>query len=216
MFRYHVNPTFIMKSNTLVISAFGALALALTSGCTHISTHINPINVSPTSLSSGQVLPHSVALILGRELADFKLEYHGRGDTFIRPLGPALQDCARNIANKSFQKVDVVSTIEEANALISDDVILIPRGVKTDISFPTVSLDRYKTHLTLVVEWKVIDRAGQSIVWLKTINANSDEPVGNAFTWKEHDRLLYQKAFNDLTLKTINALQEAHELGGRQ
>ena len=187
------------------------LILALASGC----THINPVTVYSTALPTvGQLLPHRAALVLDQDFSNYKQQFTDHGDMCIRPMGIVLQDYARNVASKSFQQVDAVPSAEQGFALTSADLVLIPRVVKTDCSLPVFSFEKIRQ--TIVVEWTAKDRASQNTIWLKTITANSEAVVGSIFTGKEQDHILYQKLFDDLSLKTQKAFQEAIEFRGGQ
>jgi hypothetical protein len=191
-------------------SLFAVLVLTLANGC----THLRPVSVQQTNLPSAQLLPHHAALVITEEFANYKHEFSAMGDTWVHPYGPALQDYARNVTGRSFQQVDVVPSEEKAISLTSDDLILIPRAVKCDNSVGVWAWE--KNNLTLVVEWTAKDRASQNTVWLKTITANASEAGGNAFTQGKHDRIQSQKLFDDLSLKTYNAFQEAPEFRAGQ
>jgi hypothetical protein len=198
-----------MKPMRLIAQTlFAVLVLALAGGCTSVKT----VSVQPTILPAGQLLPHHVALVLDQQLAGYKNHYSRGSDTFIDALGTPLQDYARAVATKSFQQVEVVPSVEKAASLTSADLILIPRAVKSGISIPVWAWGN--DNLTLVVEWTAKDHATQNTVWLTTITANSAEPMGTVFSANKNQRILYQKAFDDLSLKTYNAFQEAPELHG--
>jgi hypothetical protein len=200
-----------MKSMRLIVQiVFVVLALSLTSGCTHLKT----VSAQPTALPAGQLLPHHVALVLDQDLANYKNKYSRGEDNFVDALGVPLQDYARQVAAKSFQQVDVVPSVEKAAALASADLILIPQAVKSDISIPVWAWGN--DNLTLVVKWTAEDRASQNTVWLRTITANASEPMGSVFSANKNQRILYQKVFDDLSLKTYNAFQTAPELRSSQ
>ena len=194
----------------IVQIVFVVLALSLTSGCTHLKT----VSAQPTALPAGQLLPHHVALVLDQDLANYKNKYSRGEDNFVDALGVPLQDYARQVAAKSFQQVDVVPSVEKAAALASADLILIPQAVKSDISIPVWAWGN--DNLTLVVKWTAEDRASQNTVWLRTITANASEPMGSVFSANKNQRILYQKVFDDLSLKTYNAFQTAPELRSSQ
>ena len=126
-------------------SKLAVLVLALTGGC---SFNFKPVSIQPAALTGGQVLPHRVALVLTPEFTDYKHTFHLMGETDVYPVGDALRDYASNVAGKSFRQVDVVPSELQAAALTSDDLILIPKVVKSDSSF-----GKRKFNLTLVVEW---------------------------------------------------------------
>lgn len=191
-------------------TSFAVLVLTLAGGCTIVKT----VSVQPSPLPAGQLLPHHVALVLDQDLANYKNEYSRGEDNFVDALGVSLQDYARQVATKSFQQVDVVPSVEKAAGLASADLILIPQAVKSDLSIPVWAWDN--DNLTLVVKWTAKDRATQNTVWLTTLTANASEPMGTAFGANKRQRILYQKAFDDLSLKTYNAFQAAPELRGSQ
>jgi hypothetical protein len=198
-----------MKSIRLITQAlFSVLALTLASGCT---TVLSPVSVQQSPLPAGRVLPHHAVLVLNQELADYNIETHLIGGTDVYPIGSALQDYARNVTGKSFQQIDVVPSEEKASSFTSDDLILIPRAVKSDHSF-----GHGKYNVTLVVEWTAKSRTSQNVVWLKTITANASEEMGSPFTNLKHRRHVFQKVFDDLSTRTYEAFQEAPELRGSQ
>jgi hypothetical protein len=197
-----------MKSFRLIMQAFSVTGiLALACGCTHLRTP--PVQM--TTLPAGQPLPHHVALVLDQEMADYKHEYHEGGDTFIYAFGPALQDYARAVATKSFAQVEVVSSLDKAAALTAADLILIPRPLKSAVSIPVNGLKQ--ENLTFAVSWTAKDRATQNTVWLTTVTAEAAESKWNVNI--HHGGKLYQRLFDDLSLKTYNAFQEAAEFRNR-
>lgn len=194
-----------MKSMRLIFqSSCAVLVLTLAAGC---GVTFSPVLVQQVDLTGGRVLPHHVVLVLNQDLADYKAELRLVGGTDSYPIGAALQDYARNVAGKTFQGVDVVPSEEKAASLTSDDLILIPRVVKSDTSF-----GHHKYNITLVVEWTAKDRASKNVIWLKTITGNATEPMGSAFNNLKHRRHLFQAVFDDLNPRTYEAFQEASEL----
>jgi hypothetical protein len=189
------------------LSFFAAL-LGLGSGCTHLAN----MAVQPTTLPAGQKLGLHAALVLNQDLADYKHEYHMMGDTWVFPFGPPLEEYARRVAGASFQQVDVAPSEHEAAAITSADLILIPRPVKADHSMGLTAAS--KVNFTLVVEWVAKDRGGQNTIWQRTITADASEKQGSVFTGKEHQRILMQKLFDDLSLKTHAAFEKSPELRG--
>jgi hypothetical protein len=114
------------------------------------------------------------------------------------------------LADASFQQVDVFSTEQEAAAKSTADLVLIPTPVKVDQSMGVTAWS--KNNFTLVLKWTARERTSQNIVWLKTIDAEATEKEGNAFTGAKHNRILMQKLFDDLSLKTYDAIKNAPEL----
>jgi hypothetical protein len=185
-------------------SSFVVLVLGLVAGCTQYQTP----SVQAAALPSGPLLPHHVALVLDQDLAGYKHQYHEGFTTFVCSFGGPLQAYARQVAVKSFEQVDFVSSLDKAAALKSADLILIPRAVKSDVSVPVYGMN--DENLTFVVTWTAKDRANQNTVWLATINAEGTESKWNVNLHKGGK--LYQNLFDDLSLKTYKAIQEAPEL----
>lgn len=194
-----------MKIKFSTIRALLAVLLpALASGCAHMPSG----SVQLSSLPAAQMSSRHVALVLDPALAEYKYEFH-RADTWVFPLGTPIGNYAQQAVKQCFRQVDVVPTIEQAASQTSADLILIPRIVRCEASFP-VMLTK-ETRMTLVIEWTGKERATQNTVWLKTITANAAYPMG-AFAEGKHQHILMQRLLDDLSLKTYNAFQEAQEL----
>jgi hypothetical protein len=181
-------------------SLFAGLVLCLASGCSTL------IPVKPTPLNGGQLLPQHVALVLDQEFSNYvhKMVLLGGSDNY--PMGVALQDYARNVATSSFQRMEVASSEEQAAALAADDLILIPKVVKSDNSLSKfIPFVPPKLTMTLVVEWTAKYRATHNTLWLKTITV-TDTDVAH------HKARLFQQLFDDLSQKTYRAIQDASEL----
>jgi hypothetical protein len=179
------------------------LLLALATGCV---TYVRTVAVQQPVLPQGQVLPRHAVLVLDQSLADYQYVFKASGNTVIYPCGPALQNYARQVAKKCFQQVDEAPSIEKAVAFASADLILIPRPVKCDMSVPVWAWEN--VNMTMVVEWTAKDRASQNTLWLKTITATGSA----AKNMGRSDLVMNQNVFDDLSLKTYNAIQEAPEL----
>jgi len=145
----------------------------LAGGCT-----FSPVKVKQASLAGKSGSPHHAALVISQEL-----RFRPVSQTDSYPIGPALADNARNVTGKCFQQVDAVASEQGAASLAADDLILIPRVVKSNSS-----RGHGKFNLTLVVEWTAKDRATQKTVWLKTFTADGTEPMGSTFTGFKHRR----------------------------
>jgi|ERR1022692_1729340 hypothetical protein len=192
----------------ITLSIFAVLLLTLASGC---GTTFSQVPVKPAALAGRQVLPHHVALVLNQELASYQHKFVLVGGTDVYPIGDALQEYALDVTSNSFEKVDVVPAEEKAASLTSDDLILVPRVVKSDTSF-----GHGQYTITLVMEWTAKDRASQNTIWLKTLDGTASEEMGSVFTILKHRRILFQKAFDDLSPKTYQAFHEAPEFRGSQ
>ena len=55
----------------------------LCSGCAHMV----PISVQPTALAAGDKLPLTAALVMNKDLLDYKYEFHMMGDTWVYRFG---------------------------------------------------------------------------------------------------------------------------------
>jgi hypothetical protein len=184
--------------------------LALATGCAHMMD----VSVQPAPIGPGETLPLRVALAPDKDFDSFKYEFHLMGDTWVYPFGPVLEAYARRVAETCFLSVEKQATAEAAFASSSVDLVLTPRAVKAESSRGVMAWD--KTRITLVVEWRARDRATQNTVWLATITAEAEEPGGNAFSHSGHERVLMQKLFDELTVKTVEAIRGATELRGKR
>ena len=199
----------IMKhKNSIFRTLLCVCLLALLTGCTHMV----PISVRPTAMTGGNKLPLHAVLALNKELSGYKHHYNLEGDTWVYAFGPPLQNYARQVAKASFQQVDEAPSTEEALTNLSADIVLIPRPVKADQSLGVMAWS--KINFTLVVEWTALDRVSKNTIWLKTITADTTETEGNVFTGKKHQSILMQRLFDDLSIKTHEAFQNATELRG--
>jgi hypothetical protein len=193
--------------NSLSIAFLSVSLLALATGCTEMF----PISVNPTGLPPGEKAPMHAVLMLNKDLADYQYHFHAK----VYPLGPPLLDYVRHVAGASFQQVDEAPSAEKAFANSSADIVLIPRPVKAALSFKGTGLaPSDMVTFTLVMEWTAKNRASQTTVWLKTITADASEVQGSMSSGKEHQHILMQKLFDDLSIKTREAIQKAPELRG--
>lgn len=194
------------KSSALLNPPLWLLVLAVgaATGCTHTTK----INVSPTQLPAQGKSPARAALVLDSELKDFKYQFGMMGDKFVYLLGPSLEQYARNVVGHAFSAVTVHSTAQEAAD--KADTVLIPKAIKADQSSGIWAWD--DRNLILVVEWTLKDARNQSVLWLKPIEAKATETGGNLFTYKSHERKLFQKLFDDLNVKTFEALMSSPEI----
>jgi hypothetical protein len=192
-----------------------AAALLGAAGCTHTAK----INVTPTHLPSVAGQPKSpvhAALVLDPEFSDFQYHFKLMGDTFVFPMGPSLNLYARNVVEHVFGQVTVHASPEAAAN--SADAILIPRALKADSSMGIWAWDDRSQ--SLIVEWTLKDAENQNVLWVKPIEGKGIETGGNLFTAKSHEKKLFQKLFDDLSLKTFEALKSSPEImrlqgGGR-
>jgi hypothetical protein len=202
-----------MKTMHLITqSLFAILLLTLASGC---GTTFSQVSVQQSALTGGQVLPHRAVLVLNHELADYKHKFVLVGGTDVYPIGDALQAYATNVGSKSFQQIDIASSEGKAASFPSDDLILIPRVIKSDTTYSVIGFGHTRFFITLVMEWTVKNRASGNIVWLKTFIGKASTDAGTFDVLKQR-RILFQNVFDDLSPKTYNAFQEAPELRGSQ
>jgi hypothetical protein len=193
-------------------SLFAILLLTLISGC---GTTFSQVSVQQSALTGGQVLPHRAVLVLNEELADYKHKFVAVGGTDVYPIGDALQAYATNVVSKSFQQIDIVSSEGKAASFPSDDLILIPRAIKSDTTFSVIGFGHTRFYITLVMEWTVKNRSSGNIVWLKTFTGKASTDAGTFDILKQR-RMLFQKSIDDLSSQTYKAFQEAPELRGGQ
>lgn len=176
-----------------------ASALLATAGCTHTAK----IKVVPTQLPAAQAkLPGRAALVLDEEFNSFQYQFKMMGDTFVYPVGPSLNQYARNVVEHAYSRITVVPTAEAAVG--HADAILVPKALKADQSHGVWAWDDRR--FSLIVEWTLKDGQNRNVLWVKPIEGKATETGGNLFTGKSHERKLFQKLFDHLSLKTYEAL----------
>ncbi len=128
--------------------------------------------------------------------------------TDVTPLGAALHDYAKNVAESNFRQVSIYASAAEAVG--QADAILIPKVSKTDesygIGFGT------KHSMVIVVEWSLKDRDNQKDLWLDTVDGRAEVPEPTVFTRNSSQRKLVQKMFDDLSAKTQKEFAESVEI----
>ncbi|MCX6906713.1 MAG: hypothetical protein NTY01_01580 [Verrucomicrobia bacterium] len=201
-----------MKSySKLILLACATLIAVLGVGCTHMGK-VQP-NIAPVVHGTTKI-PANVALVLDRELDGFQYKFNMMGDTWQYPFGPALKDYARNVTSGLFENVSVVSSPAEVSGK-TVNLIMRVKGVKAEQTMPSTAFELRK--FTLVVQWTVRDGADAKDIWIKTLSGYAEEPGGNIFTGETHEKLMFQKLFDDLTKKTVDAMTQSPELarGGK-
>jgi hypothetical protein len=181
------------------------VALATLPACTHTAK----INVKPTALPSHARHAARAALVLDDSLSKYQFEFKMAGDKFVFPFGPALTGYAKNVSQHCFSKVTTYPTGEAATGQDAD-LILHPRALKAEHASGMMAWSDRK--LTLQVEWVARDRSNKNTVWLQSFTAEGVNSAGNLFTGKKHEEVLYQRLFDDLSLKTVEAIQNSPEL----
>jgi hypothetical protein len=192
--------------NLLSMTFFCGSLLAFAAGCTHLIS----IPAKPTTLPTGGKLPLHAVLVLDKDLTGYKYECDAGVDRYLYLFGPLLEAYARHVASASFQQVDEVTSLDNAFANSSADIVLIPSVLDVNRGFGWS-----KSNFTFPMEWIAKDRASQRKVWRKRITADVSESLGGAgyqFTGNKHRRIEMQKVIDDLSIKTYDAFQKAPEL----
>jgi hypothetical protein len=202
-----------MKSNNtarfgLVLAAARLLVLpallCVTSGCAHTMQ----VNVKPTMLPACDKSPARIALVLDRDFTEYKHTMRSMGDSFVSPLGPPLQEYAKNVTQHVFTEVFVHPTAAEAAG--KADAILIPKVTKLDESYGLWAASKHQ--MVMIMEWTLKDRDNQKDLWLDSIDARGEGKMGNGFTYKGNHLKILQHLFDDLSVKTQKALLESPEI----
>jgi hypothetical protein len=198
-----------MKSIQLIPQLLcAALWLTFTGGCT---TNYQQVSVKQSVSAGGPTVPHRAVVVVNQALTDYRHQFILVGGTEVYPIGDALRAYATNTAAESFQGIDVASSEDAATSFPNDDLILIPRVVKSDTTYSVIGIGHTRFYLTMVVEWTVKSRANGKVVWLKTFTVQSDSDAGT-FNIHKQRLLLFQKAFDELGPQTYKAFVEAPEL----
>jgi len=172
-------------------------------------THLEKVNVKPTPLAAGTKLPARAALVLDDAFTKHQFETKAMGDKWIFPFGPALEEYAKNVSAHCFAKV---TTYPSPGAAAGQDVdiILHPKALKTEQAMGVMAWSDRK--FVLQVEWVARDRANKNTVWLQGITGEGVNQAGNMFTGKRNQDILFQRLFDDLSRKTVEAIQNSPEL----
>jgi hypothetical protein len=190
----------ITATRLLVLAAL----LCVTPGCTHTMK----VKVKPTALAACDKSSARVALVLDKDLTEYKYTRHTMGDSFVSPLGQPLQDYARNVTQHVFTEVSVHPTSAEAAG--TADAILIPKVAKFDESYGLWAASKHQ--VVLIVEWSLKDRDNQKDLWLESIDARAEGKMGGIFNYKGKYLKVMQKLFDDLSAKTQKAFLESPEI----
>src|ERR1017187_894458 len=202
-----------MKSNNtarfgLVLAAARLLVLpallCLTPGCTHTMR----VNVKPAILAACDKSPARIALVLDKDLTEYKFTRHAMGDSFVSSLGPPLQDYAKKVTQHVFTEVSVYPTAAEAAG--KADAILIPKVTKFDESYGLWAASKHQ--MVMIMEWTLRDRDNQKDLWLDSIDARAEGKMGNVFSYKSNHLKVLQRLFDDISAKTQKALLESPEI----
>ena len=202
-----------MKSNNtaplgLIITGARLLVLpallCLTPGCTHTMR----VNVKPATLAACDKSPARIALVLDKDLTEYKYTRHAMGDSYVSPLGPPLQNYAKNVTQHVFTEVSVHPTAAEAVG--KADAILIPKVTKFDESYGLWAASKHQ--VVLIMEWNLKDRDNQKDLWLDSIEARGEGEMGGIFNYKGKHLEVMQKLFDDLSAKTQKALLESPQV----
>lgn len=183
--------------------AFAAL-LCVTPGCTHTMK----VNVKPAALAACDKCPARVALVLDKDLAEYKYTRHAMGDSYVSHLGQPIQDYAKNVTQHVFREVSVHATAAEAAG--KADAILIPKVAKFDESYGLWAASKHQ--VVLVIEWSLKDRDNQKDLWLDSIDARGEGSMGGIFNYQGKHLAVMQNLFDDLSAKTQKALLESPEI----
>ncbi len=177
------------------------LALFLT-GCTE-TRKVKFIPSTLPAMAGTDRVPASGSLVLNDAFRKYNAETKLIGGKARIPLGEYLCDYATNVARNVFRETAVASSLP--TAINTADAILVPRVVRSDFSV-------FSATSQIAVEWTVMDRTGERLVWLNTFEGQGTEKGGSAFTDKKHRRIRARKVFDDLTLKTLRGFNESPEI----
>jgi hypothetical protein len=122
--------------------------------------------------------PARIALVLNKDLIEYKHTMSMMGDSYVSPLGPPLQEYARNVTQHVFSEVSLYPTAAEAAG--KADAILIPKVTKFDESYGLWAATKHQ--VVLIMEWNLKDRDNQKDLWLDSIDAHGEGKMGNLFT----------------------------------
>jgi hypothetical protein len=166
------------------------------------------VNVKPATLAACDKSPARIALVLNKDFTEYKHTMSMMGDTYVSPLGPPLQEYAKNVTQHVFSEVSVHTTAAEAAG--KADAILIPKVTKVDESYGLWAASKHQ--VVMIVEWNMKDRDNQKDLWLDSIDAHGEGKMGGVFNYKSKHLKVMQTLFDDLSAKTQKALLESPEI----
>jgi hypothetical protein len=186
------------------------LLVCLVSSCSTVETR--KVEVDPYTLTETPVekkFPVSAALVLDNELKSYAIKHElvsiipGVSTTAAYLVGPHLESCAKEAITDLFHDVRVFDSVTEAADKC--DVVVVPKAVRssTNITAPV--------QVMLVIEWQVMERNGQTLIWLTSVESQSSvKPT--AFGHGKAEREAYTLVLSDLCSKTKEAFLKSPEV----
>jgi hypothetical protein len=177
-----------------------AIALAsFTTGCTH-NRRVR-VKRFDTQAIAGAKTPVNLALVLDSAFTNFTFVYSLTADTYRLPMGPALTQYATDAAQAACQTVTVYPSAEAAAG--KAPAILIPRVAKVNM---TTVAGFAKRQFLICVEWSLMDRDNQKLLWLDTVPGQGEYMSAME---KGRERKLIQFGYDDLSRKTVQCLRQS-------
>lgn len=190
------------KTTNPTILVISALAFGfLSTGC----SSLGKVEVTQPAVS-GPKIPASVALVLTPEVQEYKDTYHQLEWQF----GPAIADYARNTTQGVFERVQVYEGAGMPNVQGSVDAVLSPKVAKVNQLLPGLAWqDR---EILMVIEWTAKNPVNDQVFWVRSIEGQATETGGNMMTGAKHEKIIFDKLFQNLTTQTVKAFRVAPEL----
>jgi hypothetical protein len=191
--------------NARILNTLG-LALFLVAGCT--TTENRKVKIAPSPVprvTEDQRLPLAVALVLDDAFTTHALRHELQGFWWqsvsaAYGIGPYLERYANDVTRSAFQQVSVFAS--PAAATGQADVLLVPKVARSTLVLP------HPIDVGLVVEWMALDRTGEQVLWLTTLesSARSKKAGGRGVNAAS------QQCFDQLTRMTLEAFTDSAEL----
>jgi hypothetical protein len=120
-------------------------------------------------------------------------------------LGPDLCRNSETMLKAVFREVLVPGEIA---ADVQTDAEVVPSVVYVSQTSPSSPWSDRET--VIAIEWQV--KQGSRVVWVETIEGGSSVPLGTGFTLGKQRRKQFQKAMDDLFLRSFDAFSGSVEL----
>jgi hypothetical protein len=118
-------------------------------------------------------------------------------------VGGDLARYAEDVSRSLFREVMVFDSADAAKN--KADIVLIPKAVRSDTHLGN------PIYVMLSIEWQIKDRTENQTLWLATVDSQATEKPA-AFGYKKHERIAYQRCFDELCGKTLKAFRESPEV----
>lgn len=154
-------------------------------------------------------LPLQVRLVLSNEYLSTQTVWKAVGETHVTPLGDNLSSMSKRLIDNVFSFPSADLAAPSLDHTLAEEYTLEPRIVLLEQSTPVWKGQEVKS--TVGIEWK-LSSAGGNVIWIETVQGNSNGPAGYSFNAAELQRKYMVDAVKDAFLKTQQAMLSSRVL----